>query len=156
MESRRKHPVRQMDKTQILAAFHNQVLLPKEAIEEARRQKSALIPVFVSIIRSHAACTAEDSDDFNLLFFAFHLLGEWREKSACQPILRFLRSPAAEQLGDCITETSHRVLAAVFDGEVAPLRELVLDRDADEYVRSRALEAMAMLARAGNPAGSDR
>ena len=53
------------------------------------------------------------------LFLIFHLLGEWREKSAYRPMAKFLRMPddALEPiLGDAKTVTCHRVMAAVFDG----------------------------------------
>jgi hypothetical protein len=138
-----------MDKTQILQRLGAFDLLPVEAIEAARLQKEALIPEFVAIMREHAGREAGDWDESNLIFFAFHLLGEWREKSACGALVGFLRSPASELLGDAITETSHRVVAVLFDGDAEPLRDLILDQRADEYVRSRMLEAMAMLARAG-------
>jgi len=82
------------------------------------------------------------------LFFIFHLLGEWREKSAYRPLARLLRCPRDdldEILGGAITETSHRVMAAVFDGDPRPLYEVILDPEADEYIRSRMLEAIAMV-----------
>ena len=136
-----------MERTQILEERGKFGLLPTKAIEAARREKTALAPEFIAIIEDLAAGRTEDRS--NLPFFAFHLLGEWRDKSACKPILRFLRSPAARLLDDAIAETSQRVMFAVFDGDSGPLRELILDPDADEFVRSRMLEAMAALAWAG-------
>jgi L-asparaginase II len=47
-------------------------------------------------------------------------------------------------LGDAITATTHRVMAAVFDGDPQPLYEIILDRNAEEFVRSRMCEALAM------------
>jgi hypothetical protein len=82
------------------------------------------------------------------LFFIFHLLGEWREASAYRPLARLLRSPGDEidaVLGDGITSTSHRVMAAVFDEDTKPLFDIVLDPEADEFVRSRMCEASAMV-----------
>jgi hypothetical protein len=49
----------------------------------------------------------------------FHLLGEWRETSAYPVLARLLRLPGEDMdeiLGDAVTKTSHRVMAAVFDG----------------------------------------
>jgi hypothetical protein len=48
-------------------------------------------------------------------------------------------------LGGAITETTHRVMAAVFDGDPAPLYEVILDPKADQFVRSRMCEALAMV-----------
>jgi hypothetical protein len=82
------------------------------------------------------------------LFFIFHLLGEWRERTAYRPLARLLRYPADEVdalLGDPITINSHRVMAAVFDGDPQPLYEIILDPEAEEFIRSRMCEALAML-----------
>src|SRR5262249_52876279 len=88
----------------------------------------------------------------DLIFLGVHLLAEWREKAAYRPLVRLLRSPeevVEYALGDCITETSHRVMAAVFDGDPQPLYDLILDPAADEYVRSRMCEALAMTVLSG-------
>jgi len=74
--------------------------------------------------------------------------GEWREKTAYRPLARLLRCPADEAdavFGDAIPSTSHRVMAAVFDGDPQPLYDIILDPDADGFVRSRMCEALAMV-----------
>ena len=61
-----------------------------------------------------------------------------------------LRLPnVGDALGDATTETAHRVMAAVFDGDPAPLKSVIEDAEADEFVRSRMVEALAMVTRAG-------
>jgi hypothetical protein len=78
----------------------------------------------------------------------FHLLGQWREKAAYRPLAQLLRRPREEVdviLGSVITETTHRVMAAVFDGDPRPLYDLILDPKADEFIRSRMFEALAMV-----------
>jgi hypothetical protein len=82
------------------------------------------------------------------LFFIFHLLGEWREKTASRPLARLLRLPGGEVdaiFGDGITTTGHRVMAAVFDGDPDPLYQIILDPNAEQFVRSRMCEALAMV-----------
>jgi hypothetical protein len=49
-------------------------------------------------------------------------------------------------IGDAIATTSHRVIASVFDGDPRPLYDLILDPSAEQFVRSRMCEALAMLA----------
>ena len=91
--------------------------------------------------------------DPNALFFIFHLLGEWREKSAYWSLAVFLRLPGDVLdaiFGDCITETTHRVMAAVFDGDPDPLYQIVRDPEADEFVRAKMCQAIAMLTRRGD------
>ena len=53
-------------------------------------------------------------------------------------------------LGDAITSTSHRVMAAVFDADPAPLYEIILDQSAEQFVRSRMCEVHAMLVLRGD------
>jgi hypothetical protein len=48
-------------------------------------------------------------------------------------------------IGWSVTETSHRVMAAVCDGDAQPIYDIILDEAADEYVRSRMCETLAML-----------
>ena len=48
-------------------------------------------------------------------------------------------------LRESITETTHRVMAAVFDGDPHPIYNIILDENADEFVRSRMCETLAML-----------
>jgi hypothetical protein len=82
------------------------------------------------------------------LFFIFHLLGDWREKSAYRPLARLMRcsrDDVDEILGGAITDTTHRVMAAVFDGDPGPLYDVILDPDVDEFIRSRMLEAITMV-----------
>jgi hypothetical protein len=90
------------------------------------------------------------------LFFIFHLLGEWREKAAYRPLARLLRLPRSEVdriFGDGITTTSHRVIASVFDGDPQPLYDIILDPNAEQFIRSRMCEALAMVTLRG---GLDR
>jgi hypothetical protein len=107
------------------------------------------VPLFLARIEEYLGAEAgQRAKKSRALFFIFHLLGDWREKSAYRPLARLLMSPPGELdliLGDGITSTSHRVMAAVFDGDPQPLFDIVLDAKADEYIRSRMCEALAVL-----------
>ena len=123
--------------------------LPRETLRLASERRAELAAPFVGEIESYLAAPAADWKDSNLLFYIFHLLGEWREKSAYRPLARLLRRPPDEIeaiFGMSIVETAHRVMAAVFDGDPRPIHDIVLDPEADEFVRSRMCEALAMLA----------
>lgn len=123
--------------------------LPREALRAAAEQRAQMVPLFLAQIEEYLAATAGQREQKSrALFFIFHLLGEWREKSAYRPLARLLQVPPAELdpiLGDGTTSTSHRVMAAVCDGDPQPLFDVILDAQADEYVRSRMCEALAML-----------
>jgi len=107
---------------------------------------------FLREIDSYLALDSTDRAKPTPLFFIFHLLGEWREKAAYRPLARLPKCPEHEInaiLGDGITSTTHRVMAAVFDGDPQPLYEIILDPNAEEYVRSRMCETLAMLVMRG-------
>jgi uncharacterized protein len=124
--------------------------LPVEAIRAAQADRDTMAPIFLRTIDDFLS--SEGPADPNALFFIFHLLGEWREKSAYRSLAALLRVPGDVLdtiLGDCITETTHRVMAAVFDGDPEPLYAIIRDSEADEYVRAKMLQTIAMLARRG-------
>jgi hypothetical protein len=119
-----------------------------EAIRDARAQRAVTAPAFVQAIERYLAGDSNPVEE-DALVLAFHLLAEWNEKSAYRPLAKLLRRPSDEiecLLGIAITETSHRVMAAVFDGDPQPLYDIILDRNADEFARARMCEALAMLA----------
>jgi Protein of unknown function (DUF1186)/SEC-C motif len=121
--------------------------LPVEAIRDAQANQELMAPAFVQVVEE--CLSAKNAPSIHGgLFFIFHLLGEWREKSAYRPLAKLLCRPADEVdsiFGGAITETSHRVMASVFDGDPQPLYDVILDPDADEFIRSRMCEALAMV-----------
>ena len=109
-----------------------------------------MIPLFLEQIETYLALEPAARAKPTPLFFIFHLLGEWREKAAYWPLARLLRLPGPEidtLFGDGITTTSHRVMAAVFDGDPQPLYDIILDPNAEEFIRAGMCEALAMIAR---------
>jgi hypothetical protein len=141
-----------MDALQVVEALSEWEGLPVDAIRAAQANRDTMAPVFVRSFDELLSLEGEPVAPA-ALFFMFHLLGEWREKSAYWPLTIFLRLPREVLdtiLGSAITETSHRVMAAVFDGDPEPLYEIILDEEADEFVRSRMCQAIAMLTRSGD------
>jgi hypothetical protein len=139
----------EMDAAKILDDFGSRDGLPVEAIHAARAQRPAIASVFLQLVERAAEGKAEAREE-GALFIIFHLLGEWREKSAFRPLARLLRQPSElldRLLGDAITETSHKVMASVYDGDPQPLYDIILDENADEFIRSRMSEALIILVR---------
>jgi hypothetical protein len=121
--------------------------LPREALKAASARRVEMFPLFVQEIETYLALEPAARGKPTPLFFIFHLLGEWREKAAYRPLARLLRLPRRDVdaiFGDGITTTSHRVMSAVFDGNPEPLYEIILDRNADEYIRAGMCEALAV------------
>lgn len=139
-----------MDPAEVIEQLSVPRRLPVEAIRAAQANRETMVPAFLGTIDDFLELRGPV--DPNALFFMFHLLGEWREKSAYWPLAVFLRLPPDvldSILGDCITETSHRVMAAVFDGDPEPLHAIIRDPDADEFVRAKMLQTIAIVTRRG-------
>lgn len=140
-----------MDATEILEQLRFGHGMPEAAARAAAECLTETVPVLIAALEERsAALEAGDDDADGRLFVLFHLLGSLRATQAYRPICRLLRLPNVEDaLGDATTEKTHRVMAGVFDGDPAPLMSVIEDADADEYVRSRMLEALAMVTRFG-------
>ena len=122
--------------------------LPREALKAASAQRSEMVPLFVEEIETYLALDPAARAKPTPLFFIFHLLGEWREKAAYRPLARLLRLPRRDVdaiFGDGITTTSHRVMASVFDGDPEPLYDIILDPNAEQFIRAGMCEALAMV-----------
>jgi hypothetical protein len=93
-----------------------------------------------------SAASPEESAFFG---YALYLLAKWREPRAYGRVVRWLSLPGEapfELAGDVVTQDGPRVLAAVCDGDLEPIKALVLDRNANEYARGAGVTALALLA----------
>jgi uncharacterized protein DUF1186/SEC-C motif-containing protein len=130
---------------QILEQLGSGEDLPVDAIRAATADRAAMVPV---ILRAFDDSATAGPSLQTALFFAFHLLGQWREKSAYRPLAAFLRRPAEEIdpiINGAATATTHRVMASIFDGDPKPLYEVILEPTADEFIRARMCAALAMV-----------
>ncbi len=122
--------------------------LPEAAIRAAGDRRPEVVPVFLDVVERFLTADSAGREEPSPLFFIFHMLGDYREKSAYRPLARLLSIEGEEldrQLGEAIVSTSHRVMAAVFDGDPRPLYEVIESEHADQFVRSRMFETLAML-----------
>jgi hypothetical protein len=136
-----------MDAAQILDQLSVQGQLPVEALRAATADRKTVAPIFVQTMEQYLS-VGGDRRARDAIFFISHLLGEWRETSAYRPFAELLRRPRKDVdavFGGAVTETTHRVMAAVFDGDPKPLYDVILEPEADEFIRSRMCEAIAMV-----------
>ena len=123
---------------------------PEEALASAEAHREALVePLLAALERGIVNPTEASTEDGHLFSYALYLLATWREPRAFPYVLRWLSLP--EELpfeigGDIVTQDGARILAAVCDGDVAPIKALILNRDADEYGRAGGVTALALLA----------
>ena len=137
-----------MDVPTILDQLAHAEGMPEGAIRAAREQRAAVAPALIDLIERHLAGEEEAFALEDALFYAFHLLGEWRETAAYRPLTRLLALEEEEVediLGDAVPETVHRIMAQVFDGDPQPLYAVIEAEQAHPFVRSRMLETLALL-----------
>lgn len=149
-----------MTPDQILQALADTAVPPRAAMTAARERREAMIPLFLSQIDRLQDATADTvvDTDCNAFPAVFFLLGEWRDPRPYRPLSRLLRREAAYLdliLGDVLTEGAARVIAGMFDGDLAPITDVIEDDDADEFARSEMIDALAIIARAHPAARPD-
>ncbi|MGE0424000.1 MAG: DUF1186 domain-containing protein [Reyranellaceae bacterium] len=141
-----------MTDDEILQALNCEYPFPREALLAATANRATIAPRLIAEIDRYVAAPDDESNRPQRLFFAFHLLAEWREKAAYRPLCRLTRLEVdgfREVIGGALTETGPRVLASVFDGDPQPLYELIHDQGADEFARAMGCEALAMVSARG-------
>jgi hypothetical protein len=65
--------------------------LPREALQAACAQRAEMVPRFLAAIEDYLSREPAVRIQPTPLFFIFHLLGEWRERTAYRPINRRTR-----------------------------------------------------------------
>ena len=122
----------------------------REALESAEGHRDALIEPLLHAIECGIADPAGVSHEETTLFcYALYLLAKWREPRAYAYVVRWLSLPdegAFDIAGDVVTEDGARILAAVFDGDLEPIKALVVNRGANEFCRGVGVQALSLLA----------
>jgi hypothetical protein len=142
-----------MDEHSILASFSQADGLPRAALRAAAADRARLAPRFIALIEEFLTLPPAERPKQTPFFFIFHLLGDWRQKAAYRTLAKFLRLPDEHLypiLGDAVTSTVNRVIVQVFDGDPEPLFDVIRDKRADEFVRSRMCDALATLVLQGD------
>jgi hypothetical protein len=144
-------PLPTMSPSEILTALAEAASAPpQEALASADGHRDALVePLLAALDRGIANPVDASTEDGNLFSYALYLLAKWREPRALPSVIRWLSLPDEQPFvigGDIVTQDGARILAAVCDGDVAPIKALILNRDADEYGRANGVSALALLA----------
>lgn len=126
--------------------------LPHEALRRAADNWEQVLPVFLDMLAGYVDDPEANEADADPLFFIVHLFGQMRETRAYSLLMRFaaMDSEHVERvIGDGVTSTFSRVAASVFDGDPEPMRDVILNERADEFIRNGLLEALALVTRDG-------
>jgi hypothetical protein len=140
-----------MTPAEIMRELARDDLFPKAAMAAAGADREAMVPIFVDLIERLGSLPLAQmkDDDVMAVIPAFYLMGEWREPRAFRPLVHLHRLPTEvldHLLGDAVTETSFRVVAGTFDGDLQPLFEAIDDPKADDFARGSLMSALVLIA----------
>lgn len=132
----------------------NRGYFPREAVEEAIARRSEITPYLMRCLQAagEGPAGAEDEEPSLLPVYALYLLAQFRERSAYPLVLALCGLPQGgldALIGDTITEGLPRIIASVFDGDIAPIKSVIEDASIDEYVRASAIRSLSILALEG-------
>ncbi len=122
---------------------------PVDALAAAEHQRPDLLdPLLRALERGIGDPKGTPPGEAMLFSYATYLLAKWREPRAYPLFIGWLSLPgqgAFDLGGDTLTEDGMRFLAGVCGGDLEPMKQLILNREADEYCRGQAIEALALL-----------
>lgn len=145
-----------MDIEELLARLDetDSACFPQDLVEEAiaRREEvtSRLLDILEDIDRDPEPWLADQAGMLHI--WAFYLLALFRETRAYPLLVRIFSRPgefAFELAGDVPTQDLGRMLASVSGGDVSGIRALIENEQANEYIRSAAMEGMVALVTTG-------
>ena len=128
---------------------------PKAAVEEAIAQQEVITPYLLDHLKTVIELgdsVTENKPAEKITLFAVYLLGQFRETEAYPLIINMVSSsPEAVDylIGDTVTEGLHQILASVYDGNLTPLKTLIENDDAGEYVRGAGIRTLIPLFNGG-------
>ncbi len=127
--------------------------LPRTALRTAVENWDLVLPIFLDMLEAYIDDPEANETSADPLFFVVHLFGQMRETRAYPLLMRFAAMApdhVDQVLGDGVTATFSRVTASVFDGDPRPMHDVILDEQADEFIRNGLLEALALVTRDGH------
>src|SRR4051812_29771635 len=125
--------------------------LPREAMQWTLDHWDEVAPELLSVVERYTSGADRSDEAASAVFFILHLAGEKRDTRAFPLLCRLAPDGEAVEavLGDGITITLKQILISTYDGDLDTLKGLIEAAQADEYVRTAALAALAYLTATG-------
>lgn len=144
-----------MDIQELLARLdRHRGSFPGNLVAEVIARRQEVIPRFLEILeeidRSPGPWLADDGRMIHI--YALYLLALFRETGTYPLLVRIFSRPGEfpfELAGDVVTQDLGRILASVSGGDFSGLTALIENEQANEYVRSVAMEGMVSLVTTG-------
>ena len=125
--------------------------LPREAMQWTLDHWDEVAPELLSVVERYTSGAERSDEAASAVFFILHLAGEKQDTRVFPLLCRLaLDGEAVETvLGDGITITLKQILISTYDGNLDTLKGLIEAAEADEYIRTAALAALAYLTATG-------
>jgi len=118
----------------------------RDEMEEALTLREEITPRLIRILEAVADDPARYArEEHYANVYAVALLAHFQEPAAHLPIIRAFRIPEDQRetiWGDMVTETLPALLFQTCNGQLAAIKELILDKEAPEFVRGAAVGAL--------------
>jgi uncharacterized protein len=125
---------------------------PNAALRWSLAHWDEVAPRFLAMLEAYTDGTDGSEVTADAMFFIIHLCGDKGDRRAYRTLCRLMldEQRLIDALGDqASVDTLKGILIRCFDGDVAPLRQVIEAPDAESITRGEALLALAWLARDG-------
>jgi len=120
----------------------------RDEMEEAVSLQEEITPILINILEDISADPVRYIDEGHTAeLYAVALLAHFREKKAHLPIIRAFSIPDEQRdyiWCDMLTETLPVLLCRTAGGDYSAVMEIIRNRDAHEYLRTSAMEALKL------------
>ncbi len=137
-----------MNADDIRVALETAEGIPEQAMRDAVANAAELAPAVIAAAQRMVDGCLPLPNEERLLHFGLHALAAAHETSLCPVFLALLKRPVLELewlFGEGLVVPASQLLLSLFDGDEAAVCALAADANANEYVRSAMLPALARL-----------
>ena len=132
-----------------LMEFATSRTAPVKAMRAALDSREDMLPAFLAEFERATQMPWQDLPYADAYAIMLEILGEWADPRSYLTLARFFRldSDTLDLLvGDGITESADRVMASVATDDLTPIFDIILDPDADLFIRSSMISALLRIA----------
>lgn len=140
--------------------YNNDGAFPREALIEIIDNREEAIPLLLGIIEysieNFDRLAMEDA--YFAHIYAMYLLAQFREKKAYPLLIRLFSIPGDSVLdftGDVVTEDLGKIFYSVCHGDIEPLKSLIENSNANEFVRAAGLKCLLIMVATGQKSRSE-
>lgn len=121
---------------------------PKKEFEIIRMEKDAAIPYLRQAVEKALLEQDKLDENYQLHFYALFLLGEFQDKEFFPEIIKLALLPGDTLdmlIGDAVTSGLPDILYNTYNGDLELLKNIVKNKENDEFVRSGILNVLGQL-----------